>query len=281
MARSVSIIQQQMLDNIAADTTLGPLLTSTSKRAIYRLFTYIMAVAINVVEQLIDIFQASVTATAAAAAPATAAYLQAQILKFQYSTVTPQVIQLINFAPSYPVVDPTLNIISRCSVTTNLSNSVLIKVATGTPPAALNAAQLASLQSYVGQIGVAGITYIVTSNNPDQLYIQATIYYQGQYSNVISTNVQNAINNYLAAIPFNGVVKVSDLESAIKAVAGVNDVVMTNVAARADATAFGSGTNLIQNNLVIGRLWNTIAGYIISETTSGQTLTNSLTFVAE
>ena len=67
MARSVSLIQQQMLDNIAADATLSTLLTSTSKRAVYRLFTFIVAVAINALEQLIDIFTASVEATAAAA----------------------------------------------------------------------------------------------------------------------------------------------------------------------------------------------------------------------
>ena len=281
MARQISIIQQQLLDNITADTTLSPLLTSTSKRAIYRLFTYIVAVAVNTLEQLIDIFTITLEAVATSAAPSTPSWLQAQILKFQYSLTVPQVIQLINFAPAYPVVDTTLQIITRCSVTTNLSNSVVIKVATLNPPTALTAGQISSLQSYINQIGIAGINYTIASTLSDKLYCQASIYYQGQYSNVIVLNVQNAINNFLASIPFNGVMKISDLEGAIRTVTGVNDVIFNNVQTRSDATAYGSGTYLIQNNQVIARLWNTISGYMVPETTAGQTLTQSLTFIAE
>src|ERR1700753_1852304 len=106
MARSTATIQQQILSNIKADTTLGPLLTSTSKRAIYNLLAFIMAVAINVLEQLIDIFTANVEAVAAGSAPATIAWLQAQIFKFQYSATSPQVIQFApGFAPYYATVD--------------------------------------------------------------------------------------------------------------------------------------------------------------------------------
>lgn len=281
MARQISEIQQQMLDNIAADSTLGSLLTSTSKRAIYRLFTYIVAVAINALEQLIDIFTASVEATAAKAAPATPSWLQDQILKFQYDANTPQVVQLINFAPQYPTVDEALRIITRCSVTTNLSNSVLIKVATGEPPAALSAPQLSALQSYVSQIGIAGVNYAVTSDTSDKLFAQANIYYLGQYSAVIKANVVAAIEAYLAAIPFNGQMKITDLEDAITGVEGVTDVVLVNVRARANGTAFADGSYLVQNQQTIGRLWATIAGYIVGETTSGSTLNDSLTFIAE
>ena len=281
MARQISEIQQQMIDNIAADSVLGTLLTSTSKRAIYRLFTYVVAVAINALEQLMDIFTAEVEAVAAAAAPATPAWLQAQIFDFQYSATTPQVVQLINFAPAYPVVDETLRIITRCSVTTNLSNSVIIKVATGEPPAALSAPQLAALQSYVTQIGVAGVVYNVISQASDKLYVQANIYYQGQYSAVIKANVVAAIENFLAAIPFNGQVKISDIEDAITAVEGVTNVVLVNVRARADGTAFASGSYLVQNQQTVSRLWGTVAGYMVGETTNGNTLNDSLTFIAE
>jgi len=282
MARSTATIQQQILDNIAADTTLGPVLTSNSKRAIYNLLTFIMSVAINVLEQLVDIFTANVETVAASAAPATPAWLQNQILKFQYSDTVPQIIQFTNYAPAYPVVDTTLQIITRCSVKTTLANTVLVKVATGSTPAALATDQLNSLKDYIlppNGIGIAGINYQVTSGNPDQFYCQATIYYKGQYSNVIQNNVIAAINGYLAGLPFDGAVIISDLEAAIKAVTGVNDMVFINVSARADGTAFGSGTALITGQTLASRLWNTVAGYIISETTTGETLANSLTFI--
>lgn len=281
MARQISEIQQQMLDNIAADPVLGSLLTSTSRRAIYRLWTYIVAVAINTLEQLMDIFSAKVEAIAATAAPATATWLQAQILKFQYSDTNPQVVQLINFAPAYPVVDESLRIITRCSVTTNLSSQVLVKVATGEPPAALTSAQVAALQSYLGEIGIAGVVYNVISQASDKLYVQANIFYQGQYSAVIKANVIAAIEAYLSALPFNGQVKITDLEDAITGVEGVNDVVLVNVRARANGTVFASSSYLVQNQQTLSRLWNTIAGYMVGETTSGNTLNDSLTFIAE
>jgi hypothetical protein len=288
MARTISTIEQQILDSITADATLSPLLTSTSKRAIYRLFAFIVAVAINLLEQLMDIFTADNESTAAKAAPATPAWLQAQIFKFQYSDTTPQVIQFIDYAPAYPTVDTTLQIISRASVTTTVANQVQIKVATGATPAALSGAQLDGLKAYINPpngIGIAGITYNVTTAEADKLYIQATIYYSGDYSAVIQANVKAAINNFLAVQSdvnhFNGKMKLSDLELAIRNVEGVNDVVMVNVKARPDAIAFASGTYLIQSQQVLSRQWSTVSGYIVAETTVGSTLDDSLTFVAE
>ena len=64
MARSISTIQQQILDNITADPTIGPALTSTSKRAIFLILAFIVATAINLLEQLIDIFTLNVEAIA-------------------------------------------------------------------------------------------------------------------------------------------------------------------------------------------------------------------------
>lgn len=286
MARSTATIQAQILDNIAADTTLAPLLTSTSKRAIYRLLAYIMAVAINVLEQLIDVFTTNAEATAAAASPATAAWLQKQVLAFQYSDAVPQVIQFTpGQAPYYPTVDASLQIITRCSVKTTVANNVLIKVATGSTPTALTTAQLNALKSYIQPpfgIGMAGINYNVTSAGADRLYIQANIYYQGQYSGSIATNVSAAITTFLSAIPFNGQVKLSDLEITIRQVSGVSDVEFINVSARAATDDFATGSSaLVLNQTALSRTWATLAGYIIPEDTTGNTLSDTLTFVAE
>jgi hypothetical protein len=281
MARTISTIQQQMLDAIAADATLSSLLTSTSKRAVYRLFTYIVAVGISVLEQLIDIFYANAQTLAAQSAPGSAAWLQYKIFQFQYSATVAQIVQLINFQPTYSVIDPTLQIISRCSVGSTIANKVQIKVATGSTPAALSAPQLSALQSYVTQCGIAGVDYTVTSGNPDQLYIECFIYYTGQYSSVIQATVTAAITAFLASLPFNGQMKVGNLETALRNVQGVTDVILVNVIARADATAFGSGTPLVSNQQLVGRLWPTVAGYMISETTTGQTINDKITYIAQ
>lgn len=281
MARPISLIQQQILDYIDADQTLGPLLISTSKRAIYRLLAYVVAVAINILEQLMDIYQAVLEAIAAAAAPGSGPWLQAQVFKFQYSADVPQVVQLIGFAPKYPVVDATLRIITRCSITTNLASSVLIKVATNNPPSALTTDQLNALQSYVKQVGVAGVTYQVQSLSADLLYVNAQVFYQGQYGSSIQLAVITAINDYLAKLPFNGRMKISDLEDALQAVPGVTDVILMNVKARASATAFSGGTDLVINNQLASRYWDTVSGYMIGENTAGNTLADSLVFIPE
>lgn len=281
MARQISVIETQITDAVAADPVLSVNLTSTSKRAIWRLWAFISAAAIGILEQLMDQNKAEVEAIVAQAAPGTPQWLQAQVFKFQYSSATPQVIQLINLAPRYPSVDTSLRIVTRCSVTTDLANVVTVKTAKQEPPTALASLELDALASYIAQIGVAGIQYNVVSLAADRLYVQAQVYYTGLFSSVIKTNVILAIDNYLAKIPFNGQIKVSELEEAILAVDGVNDVILQNVIARADGTPFGTGTALVASQALASRLWPTLAGYAISEDTAGQTLADSLTFVSQ
>lgn len=284
MARDISLIKAQIMDAIAADEVLSPLLTSTSKRAIFRLFAFCIAACISVFEQLIDVFKESVENTAASAAPASNAWIQKKVLEFQYSDTNPQVLQLVNFVPSYPVVDPTLRIISRCSVITTLAGNVTVKVATGEPPAALSSPQLSALQSYLNQIGVP-VAYLAQSGNADLLYIDAQIYYLGQYGEAIKDLVITAIKDFLAMQAqqenFNGKIKISDLERVIKNVPGVTDVIFYNIAARDSGTAFANKTFLVQNAQTISRLWNTISGYMVEETTTGQTFSDTLQFIPE
>lgn len=284
MARTISVINQQILDSITADTTLAPLLTSTSKRAIYRLYAFIVAVAINFLEQLMDIFTSNVETIASTVAFGTPAWLQMKMFAFQYSATNPQVIQFIDTVPQYPVVDTTLQIITACSVTTDTSNFVSVKVAKAKPLTALSSAELSAAQGYVNLIGAAGITYNVISLNPDKLYVNANVYYQGQYSAIIQANVSDAINNYLqtlSTVNFDGSLKISDLEGIIRNVAGVNDVVLLNVRGRADADAFTAGIDLVLGATIIQKQWKTISGYIGEETTTGKTFADSLNFIAE
>ena len=278
MARSISEIESQIVSDVKSNI---PELTSTSKRSIWGLWCYVYALCISTFEQLLDIFKSNTENTVANAIPLTAQWLQNKVFEFQYDATNPQVLQLINFVPQYSVINTSLRIVSRCSVKTDISNIVKIKVATGNTPAALSSLQISALQSYINTLGTAGIKYIVTSTNSDKIYIAADIYYQGVYSSVISANVIAAINNYFSSIPFDGAVKLSDLENAIRNTTGVNDCVLKNVSARADSTTFGSGTDLILNNQLIGRIWNTVSGYIVPETTTGNTLADTLNFIAE
>lgn len=278
MARTIEQIQASIITDIQATPELAEA-NSTSKRAIWRLFAYVQASAILLLEQIIDVFTTENDIKISKAIPATASWLNAKVFEFQYSATNPQIVQLINFAPVYPVIDASLRLISRCSVVTTISNQVIIKVAKNEPPVALTTTELNSLQSYINNIGIVGVNYSCQSLVSDKIHIEAEIYFDGQYSTVIAGTVENAINIFLSKLSFNGNLKISDIELAIRNVVGVNDVLLKNIKMRSDATAFVDGTFLVQNNTVISRIFPTIAGYVVAETTSGQTFADKLTFI--
>lgn len=279
MARTIEQIQSAIITDIQATPELAEA-NSTSKRAIWRLFAYVQASAILLLEQIIDTFITANELKISQGIPATASWLNSKVLEFQYSATNPQIVQLVNFVPVYPVVDKSLRLITRCSVVTTLSSQVIIKVAKNDPPVALTSTELSSLQSYINQIGVIGVNYNTQSLTSDKLYIDAEVYFDGQYSTVISARVISAINTFLSTLSFNGILKVSDIELAIRSVVGVSDVLLKNVKMRSDVTPFTGGTFLIQNNTVISRIFPTISGYIVGETTTGNTFTDKLTFIA-
>lgn len=295
MARTISVIQNAIIANLvdraaAVGVTITP--TEWSQYDYRQLITYVVAVAIATTEQLWDAFISVIETKISQAAPQTKAWFQAQMLKFQFSATDPQIIQFneTDFYPYYPAVNTSLQVIKYCSVVGTSFGRTIIKVAAqvGGYPADLDTeypGALAAAQSYADTIAVPGIVYVVQSGNSDKMYIAATIYYNGLYSSVIQANVIAAIELYFANLSFDGVVLLSDIEVAIKAVAGVVDIVFTNVQARPDSVSYGSGTNLVvgvdgssPTGNVIQRSYDTSAGYIVPETTATHTLADSLYF---
>ena len=291
MARQINVIQQSIIDNLVARAAAVGITIDPAQWSDYdyrQLLTYVAAQADATLEQNFDAHVTDIEALVAVAVPQTPPWLQAQMLLFQFSLTDPQVLQFntTTFAPGYPTVDANLRVIKYCSVVPGIYGTTLIKVAAESAgaPADLDTTYpgaLAAAQSYVNLLAVPGLIYNVVSGEADKLFVEATVYYQGGYSAIIQANVEAAITAYLAGIPFNGVVLLSNLEGAIKAVEGVNDVVFTEVRARADATIFASGTALVLASTTIQRLYGTSAGYIIPETDSGHTLADSITYIAE
>lgn len=287
MARTTAEVNSFIVANLVTNfATIGVTIDPTqwSKRNIMRMICYTVAVCQAYMEQLQDVYQAVLEAIYNKSAAASNLWIQAQMLLFQYSATNPQVLQLINTVIGYPVVDPTLFIITACSVTTSISNNVLIKVATGNPFVSLSADQLNAAQAYANIKFTAGIVYTVTSGDADRIYIQANVEYSGLYSAVIQTSVIAAINAFFQNISvtnFNGAIQMSDLEGIIRGVPGVTDVTLVNVFGRSATVAFGMGSSMIVNSQTLNRLYLPTAGYCISEDTTGKTLADSLIFIPQ
>lgn len=283
MSRTVAEIQAQIIAEKNAQSDLNGL-DSTSNRAIWRLWTFITATCIAILEQIMDLYQTNIESVVARSAGASTLWVQDKLFKFQFDAADPQIIQLIDTVPQYPTVDATKRIITACSVTTDINNVVNIKVAKSSPYEALTTNEKNAAQAYINTIGAAGITYNVTSLDADRLYIDADIYYQGQYSAVISDSVIATLNAYmqnLSIVNFNGSLKMSDLEAVIRNVIGVNDVVLNNVRGRANSVVFAAGTDYILNTAIQNRLFSPVAGYMIQEDTATKTFADTLNFIAQ
>lgn len=291
MARTVdeinSYIKAQLVTNFA---TIGITIdTATwSKRNVLRMICFTVATCQALLEQLQDKSQQTIETIAAKAPAASPLWVQKKMFEFQYSATDPQIIALINTVPAYPVVDETLRIITGCLIISTVSNEEQVKVAKGNPFTALDALEIAAAQSYITTIGIGGINYVVISLESDKVFIEADIYFQGQYSAVILANMIAAIEAFFLQLAttnlknnINGSCDMADLQGVMNSVTGVNDVVLKNVRGRADTDLFSSGIDLILNTQIIQRKWITVAGYIGQETDTGHTFADSLNFIAE
>lgn len=291
MARSIEAINNQLKSDLVLNfATVGISIdvTTWSKRNFFRLICYTVAVSIGMLEQLMDLYQQILETIVARAPAASPLWVQKKMFEFQYSATDPQVIALIDVVPTYPVVDPSLRIITACTVISPQASIANIKVAKGSPLEPLTTLERDSAQGYINTIGVMGIEYIVVSLPSDKLYIEADIYYAGQYAAVIQQQVIDSIDTFLETLSINsfvnninGSLKMTDLEGFIRNIEGVNDVLLKNVRGREDSASFSAGIDLILNNATVQRQWDTIAGYIGQEDTPTKTFADTLNFIAQ
>jgi hypothetical protein len=279
MARSISEIKAQMITAKNAETSLSGL-DSTSQTAIWNLWIYIQAVAINLFEQILDVFKSDVETQVSKAIPQTAAWLQQKAFEFQYSTTTPQELTYTaDWTLEYPTINPDLQIITRCSVTTGNNKTVQIKVAKGTTPEKLDTSELDAAKSYFRLLGNAGVYYSVITADGDFIEIDADIYYNGLYQPTIQQNVIDSILNYLATIPFDGKVYVAGIEDAIQSVQGVVDVKLNNIYVRVASTSYSSKSTLYSlSNGINGLKYQPFSGYMVEESTTSHTFADTLNF---
>ncbi len=291
MARKlVDIINQMDVDQASKPELTA--LNSPSQVAIYTLWKYITALQIYFVEVLMDRKKVEIQDVVDSGIVGSDYWLQRKSLEFQYSATVPQVTHLIGFVPGYLIVDPSLRIITRCSVKTTASRLSTVKVAKNEPPVALSAPELSAFQSYLNNtgdgtssgagvgIGFAGTKWIASSYDSDKFYLKANIVYNGQYAAVIQSTVISAIESYFAALPFDGSVKIVSLIDAIQSVPGVSDVIIEDAAIRPDTALFANKIYLVQGFTELLSTYPTFAGYVAQETTSGSTFTDTLTFTA-
>lgn len=256
-------------------------LTSPSQVAQYLNFLNVISTEFFMEQNLMSLFESEVEGIINGQAVGTPEWIQAQVFKFQYDATNPQIVALdtTTFTIDYPTIDLTKRIISRCAVVNAANGQVAVKVATGTPPDQLSSPQANALTSYLAQKIPAGIDVVLVNLKNDLFTLFANVIYDGQYSAIIQANVELALNNYLAALNFNSIVKVSDIENTILAVAGVKDVELTELAGRLYGVSFSARQIFYSLSGGINNLsYQTSSGYIVQDPTSGSTFADTITY---
>ena len=286
MARTIAVIKQQIIDTKNSLPSLAAL-NSPSQSAILNLWIYVTAVAINLLEQLLDIFTANVESYIAVAGVGTPAWLKVQVLKFQYSATVNQysALNTTTFVIAYPIVDPTLQILSRVDVISSVGRVVNIKVAQQEPPIPLNSSMVTALASYLNEVAFAGTQINIINKAADSLIASGTVYYTGQYSATIQSDVINALSAYCTNLSspknFGSAVKATDIIKTILAVPGVTDFKPKEVSVRPDGVSIASRSKVFELASGTDNLFfEPISGYIVQETTATWTFSDTLTFVA-
>jgi hypothetical protein len=226
MARTINQIQQQIIEVKQTDPTLSTYTWSDSKVAVWRLWTYVVAVCIWTLENLFDYHKTEITQLIATQKPHTLQWYIYRAKLFQLGETLP------DGSDSYsePSTDPLVTIIKHAAAV-ELSNLVRIKVAkdnAGTLEA-LTTGELAAFSGYMNRIKDAGVRLQLTSSNPDNLQLILSVYYDPlvltstgtRIDGTSSTPVLDAVNNFLANLPFNGVFVLNNLIGALQAIDGV------------------------------------------------------------
>jgi hypothetical protein len=228
MARTIQEIQNTIIASVQAEPVLAAILTSTSKTAIWRLTTYIVAVCVWMLEKLFDTHKADVERYISNKSPHRELWYKDKALLFQFGYTLPPDTDI------YETIDTDAQIIKHATaneaVTEN--DSVLtIKVAKDNAGslAELSVEEKAAFTTYMQRIKDAGVKLRIVSQEADHLRLVLECHYDPLVLNssgerldgTNNTPVQDAINSYLEVLPFNGEFTIMALTDVLQIVDGI------------------------------------------------------------
>lgn len=285
MARTFEEIQNEIKVKIRENTELDSLLfpeDGGSKVSAFNLTISTMAIVLLLFESILDVIKSDIQKIADSAPSGNASWIRAQIKKFQFGDI----IELVDFVPTYPIVDESKQIVTQVAV--RRGNTIEIKVAKGISPniEPLTSAELLALQDYwygtslTEGVGFAGEQATFLSQEPDRVRIEAMVYYRGQFvEDDLKSTIIDAINSFLTSFSddsFGGVIFFERAKDAIQAVNGVTRVVVVDVKARAFSVPVSGANEFDPQGFYISD-----AGYAISEDSSGETLNETITLIED
>lgn len=243
MARSVAVIHKGILDDINANEVLLSKLNSLSLYAVYRNFTYIIAVAISILEGFFDLNVAEVDDKILNQKSGTLPWYRTMALAFQFGfDLVPDKDYYSNI-----IVDPVTGdavladetqivaskIIKYAAVSESDTESrIIIKIAgetNGVLTDFTDQTQLDAIEAYFKEVKWPGLLTII-NYKADKLYLNIQIKRNAQLIDVNGLSIANAnypvneaIAEFMKELPFNGELRLSALINRLQLIPGVID----------------------------------------------------------
>jgi hypothetical protein len=230
MARTIQEIQTLIYQAKAQEPALNEL-NSTSKVAIWRLWVYIIAVAIWSLEKIFDIHRADIDKRLAELKPHTARWYRSKALAFQYGfDLLPDSDKFNNMGHTEEQIETSKIVKYSAVVESPNEGRLIVKIAgeQGEQLQPITDAQKQAFEAYLSEIKDAGVRLSVVNYQPDILHLQMKIVYDpllidsnGQSIIHATKPVETAIKEYLKRLPFNGELVLAHLIDELQQAEGV------------------------------------------------------------
>lgn len=209
---------------------------NSSKMSVIDAFTWVTSACIWTFENIIDVFKVDLAKDLQNRINGNAAYYANALLKYQSGDELEMNEEGTAF--SYPTIDETKRVITRVSYSEYqeegfYDKQLILKIATGEPGAyeRVSDEELLAIRAYFNQIAFAGTHATIVSRKGDVLVPRVTVYYDGAISEEeVYKNIEDALNNFIANVSFDGVIYTQKIIDAIQRAEHVVDVHISTVA---------------------------------------------------
>ena len=230
MARTIQEIQQIIYNAKEREDALNGL-NSNSRVAIWRLWVYIISVAIWSLEKLFDLHRTDIDKRLTELKPHTARWYRSKALAFQYGYyLAPDSDKYNNQWLTEEQIEASKIIKYSAVVESKNEGRLIVKIAgeQGDTLQPITDAQRQSFEAYLQEIKDAGVRLSVVNYQPDVLHLQMKIIYDplvldsnGQSITKATKPVEETIISYLKRLPFNGELVLAHLIDALQQAEGV------------------------------------------------------------
>lgn len=209
---------------------------NSSKMSVIDAFTWVTSACIWTFENILDVFKVDLAKDLQNRINGNAAYYANALLKYQSGDELEMNEEGTAF--SYPTIDETKRVITRVSYSEYqeegfYDKQLVLKIATGEPGAyeRVSDEELLAIRAYFNQIAFAGTHAIVVSRKGDVLVPRVTVYYDGAISEEeVYKNIEDALNDFIANVSFDGVIYTQKIIDAIQRAEHVVDVHISTIA---------------------------------------------------